>query len=207
MCQTYKELVAEYEYRNVCPMWLQNRRGCHEKQTLYTCNHSTGLIVGGIEAAPAEFPHMAALGWKNQKGEIEYKCGGSLISDKFVLTAAHCLLPEKLVTIFFNLFLFKIVFFNRPTVVKLGSINVNSGDPSSEFSVKSAIRHEDHHPLKRINDIALIELMQPVKFSTIIRPACLSQVATVEGGISGRNLTAVRIFFLFFLCLFTFFFI
>lgn len=58
--------------------------------TLDTCDISAGLITGGIEANPREFPHMAAIAYKDERGDVAFGCGGSLISDWFVLTAAHC---------------------------------------------------------------------------------------------------------------------
>merc|ERR1711953_110737 len=42
-------------------------------------------IVGGYEAVPHSFPWMAALFVDEQ-----WFCGGTLISDEWVLTAAHC---------------------------------------------------------------------------------------------------------------------
>lgn len=54
-----------------------------------TCEQSTALIVGGTKTKNGEFPHMVAIGYKDLD-QIRFFCGGSLISDRFVLTAAHC---------------------------------------------------------------------------------------------------------------------
>lgn len=48
--------------------------------------NSVSLVVGGERTRTAEYPHMTSLGTQNFDG-IKWKCGGSLISDKFVLSA------------------------------------------------------------------------------------------------------------------------
>ena len=49
----------------------------------------TGRIVGGVDALDGQFPHQISL---RQGGS--HICGGSIISRKFVLTAAHCVTYE-----------------------------------------------------------------------------------------------------------------
>ena len=46
---------------------------------------SEGKIVGGVEATPNQWPWQVAL-----FVDDAWFCGGSLISENWVLTAAHC---------------------------------------------------------------------------------------------------------------------
>lgn len=126
------------------------------------CDYSTGLIVGGSKAQFGEFPHMAAIAYLNFDRELFYGCGGTLISERFVLTAAHCRSAERA----------------KPILVRLGDLNLKTkGDTSTEISIriKRFIVHPSYKKRTRENDIALIKLASAVTFSINVRPACLQQ--------------------------------
>jgi secreted trypsin-like serine protease len=53
-------------------------------------NSDTSRIVGGEETAPNEFPWQALIKVEMTNGE-NVLCGGSLIADQWILTAAHCI--------------------------------------------------------------------------------------------------------------------
>jgi secreted trypsin-like serine protease len=138
----------------------------HKIKSITDCIPAASLIVGGEAAKTGEFPHMAAVGW-NYNGRLDFACGGSLISDRFVLTAAHCLRRDN----------------QPPNVIRLGEQHLYSdldGAQPQEFGVKRTIKHGNYSIRYNYFDIALIELDRPVRFNKFIRPACLWQSYNVD---------------------------
>lgn len=126
------------------------------------CDSITKLIVGGNVTKPGEFPHMAAIGWRGADGTLGFHCGGSLISDRYVLTAAHC---------------YKDVNGVFPSFVRLGDQHLFRDDDRAEpkdYNIEEFINHPQFlRKQGQYNDIALIKLDRSVTFSRFIRPACL----------------------------------
>lgn len=113
--------------------------------------------MGGERARLGEFPHQALLGYPSETNQIEFKCGGSLISKRFVLTAAHC---SKGV--------------DNPTVVRLAELDLAvEDDDQVDFDVEQIIKHPKYSQKQAYNDIALVKLAQDVLFTKMLRPACL----------------------------------
>lgn len=57
----------------------------HESGKIKVNQKAQRRIISGTEADIGEFPWMVAIGLNKM-----FFCGGALISDIFVLTAAHC---------------------------------------------------------------------------------------------------------------------
>ncbi|CAO1431447.1 unnamed protein product [Diamesa serratosioi] len=131
------------------------------------CDYSTALIVGGQKTKLGEYPHMAAIAWRDLDGDLLFNCGGSLISERYVLTAAHC-----------GIYLGK-----PPVLVRLGDQNLKTRDDGAnekDFSIAQFIKHESYTSKSRYYDIAVIKLTRDVTFSKYIRPACLWQSPNVN---------------------------
>ncbi|XP_053658338.1 uncharacterized protein LOC128707410 [Anopheles marshallii] len=148
--------------------------GYYERKSLVDCpsrfyseDVSSALgffIFGGRRAFLKEFPHMAAIGWTDKKAsppEVVYKCGGSLIAPKHVLTAAHCKMDDDKIP---------------PDTVRLGDTNlatVEDDDTAQQFNIVSFTVHEKFKKYRKYYDIALIELDREVSFNTAVCPICL----------------------------------
>ncbi|KAF9812886.1 hypothetical protein SFRURICE_016109, partial [Spodoptera frugiperda] len=124
--------------------------------------------IGGHDTEPGEFPHMGAIGWKAATGTWVFKCGSSLISSKFVLTAGHCSQASTLDTTIAD---------PVPKIVRLGDKNIadvySHGVLPTDAKILKIIVHPKYSPPKKYYDIALMELEKNVRFTKFIQPACL----------------------------------
>ncbi|EFA11559.1 serine protease P44 [Tribolium castaneum] len=132
------------------------------------CDYNgVALIVGGKPASAGEFPFMAAIGFYVDN-KVEWRCGGTLISEEYVLTAAHCTYTRD---------------GDTPKIVRLGDLDLSRDDDGSvhtDYNVRNIVVHPRYrYPLK-YNDIALIQLSTTVRFTKFIRPACLYTKSQVE---------------------------
>lgn len=52
-------------------------------------------IVGGTTATPKSWPWQAMLMYQRDNGEWRQFCGGSLVHNEWVVTAAHCVVDIR----------------------------------------------------------------------------------------------------------------
>uniref|UniRef100_A0A8C9L3Y7 Serine protease 55 n=2 Tax=Panthera tigris TaxID=9694 RepID=A0A8C9L3Y7_PANTA len=110
-------------------------------------------IIGGMEAEVGEFPWQVSIQARN-----EHFCGGAIINEWWIVTAAHCLFYEELSPMDLS--------------VVLGTNDLRS--PSLEIKrVTSIILHKDFQRANMDNDIALLLLALPITFSGLKGPICL----------------------------------
>nr|XP_046232129.1 plasminogen activator, urokinase b [Scatophagus argus] len=106
-------------------------------------------IVGGGVTTVESHPWVAAIFWHSKSKEEVFRCGGSLISACWVLTAAHCFPGSSHAE-------------SHDFSVILGKNALNESDPTVEqrFRVEEIIVHEgfDNSEGNFDNDIALLKL-------------------------------------------------
>ncbi|MEM7259333.1 MAG: serine protease, partial [Pseudomonadota bacterium] len=153
----------------------------------------TTRIVGGTEVTDFRYPWMASVYFRSSGTLFLPGCGGSLISDRWILSAAHCFVDRETGV--------------RQSVddiaVLLGALNLSSDD-GLFIRASQLVVHPDYDPQTFRNDIALIELvssvdLQPITLPTPANPVPQAgELATVagwgrtsEGGSSSSQLLEV----------------
>ncbi|ETN67338.1 kallikrein-7 [Anopheles darlingi] len=107
-------------------------------------------VAGGTIADKEQFPYLVAILLSFGDGS-ETLCGGSILSERFILTAAHCLYGMQEATIVAGLN-------SIPLPVDGGS----SGAVTITIKPTNVIMHPGYDPVDILNDIALIHLPLPL---------------------------------------------
>ncbi|XP_069956571.1 venom protease-like [Cherax quadricarinatus] len=130
-------------------------------------------VLGGVTALKNNWPWMALLGEKNGK-EIRWFYAGVLISDRWVLSALHCVLATT------------------PHVVRLGEHDYNDdndGAAHEDFSIVDIIPHPEYFHPQAYHDVVLLKLDHKVKLKPFINPVCLPWGRESSHSLVGQNVT------------------
>ncbi|XP_045487757.1 chymotrypsin-1-like isoform X2 [Pieris rapae] len=106
-------------------------------------------VVGGKEAPEKLVPHQVALqlkdGWTF--------CGAAVISDRWILTAAHCVKSRK----------------PADFMAVVGTLSRTKG--GTKYEISKVIPHKEHNkPNKFKNDIAVISTKKAIEFNKNVQP-------------------------------------
>lgn len=135
-------------------------------------SNKIGRVVGGELASPGQFPWQAALVLDFESDHI--LCGGSVITDSVILSAAHCLTGAV------------------SAIVILGAYNftqVEEGQTTIFVPKQNFIIHRLYNPRLFEQDIATIicprfsftPLIQPIPLTTDRENLMVGEIATVSG--------------------------
>ncbi|XP_047657794.1 trypsin-2-like [Tachysurus fulvidraco] len=113
-------------------------------------------IVGGYECKPNSQPWQVSL-------NVGYHfCGGSLINQNWVVSAAHC--------------------YQSRLEVRLGEHNIKVKEGSEQFiSSAKVIRNPNYDSWNIDNDIMLIKLSQPATLNSYVQPVALPKSCPPAG--------------------------
>jgi len=128
-------------------------------------------IIGGVKVTGRELPWQVRVYMTDKQGDT-FSCGGSVVSKKHVVTAAHCTAGME------------------SLVVIPGADDVTQG---SRVNVAKWTDHPQYNTRNLNNDISVLELATELAFDESISPICLPDVDADYAGktavMSGYGLT------------------
>ncbi|XP_069193285.1 trypsin-1-like [Procambarus clarkii] len=140
---------------------------CIPQQTCVCGVANENRIVGGFETSPNEFPWVVGLAFD---GNTTYSCGGTIINNQYILTAAHCLYDQ-------NTFQPR-----NPSTIKVGVADYNQNSHADDIpgvtrlvSIQNFTIHPNYTFFNVTDDIALVKLAEPLDLTSHreVRPVCL----------------------------------
>ncbi|XP_077298945.1 chymotrypsinogen B2-like [Arctopsyche grandis] len=136
------------------------------------------LIVKGEVATPGDWPWLSAI-YRKYDWDTSYQCVGSLISNKHVLTAGHCLYEGN------------VAFKTSQLLLKLGVYDISDwGENVVKRDVEKIYIHPKYEMSSIENDIGVLEF-KPVTLNSNLVPICLWSGDSDLTKVIGRTGTVV----------------
>ncbi|ALC45515.1 CG3505, partial [Drosophila busckii] len=126
-----------------------------------------------------EFPWMALIEYTKPDQEKLHACGGVLISDRYVLTAAHCVSGHSISSMGWQVRNVRLgewdTLTNPDCQVSKTSKQPDCAPPHQDVAVEEIIVHPVYNKdgKSQTNDIALIRLRNPAQLNDYVQPICL----------------------------------
>jgi len=174
--RSLKDFVCNQKDQKVCCKIPKNQSNSTKlpDYNKFECGMSESRpskVVGGESTQIGEFPWMVLLGIESDYScNIEWKCGGSIINRHYILSAAHCIDPD---------------------IIRVGEWRVDGkdidcmdingqeicGDKPQDILPELILRHPRYRKSINtgipVNDIMLVRLEYPVKYTEFVKPVCL----------------------------------
>lgn len=103
------------------------------------------LILGGQTARHGQFPHMVAL--RNLLTNSGHMCGGCILNNRWILTAAHC----------------TGVVFNRAEFIRI-AVGAHTLTDGTIYRADKIVNHPQYNNPTLANDIALVRASRTITF-------------------------------------------
>lgn len=129
-------------------------------------------IINGQKARTAQFPYIASLREKKKLNDLTFFedfCGAGLISDYWVISAAHCFDGRRS----------KYISNTDKMRIIVGTNHVYLY--GTFYEVESINLHDEFNPLNYKNDVVLIKTQSQVIFGKSVRPLAISKKWIVPG--------------------------
>ena len=119
-------------------------------------------IVGGINAQPNTWPWVVSVYERaNPRAAPRFICGGAIINERYILSAAHCFVRSDGQKVRANQF-----------VVKVGGHRLS--DRNIPFlEIQDIFVHKNYQTVQHYNDIALMKVKTRIEFLPTVGPICL----------------------------------
>ncbi|XP_053695286.1 polyserase-2-like [Sabethes cyaneus] len=121
------------------------------------------FVAHGYRALAGSWPWHGAMFVRMQRAS-SYECGVTVLTEQFVITAAHCTFDQS----------------ERQRLpasrvfIKLGVTNLDATEKhAQQHNVDRIIRHEGYDEITFEDDVALMKLYTEITYSTHVQPICL----------------------------------